>query len=291
MIDLKTVRYCRLGTPDIESAAHFATTILGLEIAHRSTKSIHFKSDERDHTLCYFEGDPADQTTGFEVGGAADIEAAAKELVSLGHEVHRGTTAECERRCVRDFIAFKDPSGNRIEVVLRPAHSGKRYHGMRDAGVTGFSHVGLYSTDVVRDEAFWTKVCNARVSDRIGDAPLLRFDAVHHTIAILPGPKPGIHHINHQVESTDDVQKSYRVLLDQQVPILLGPGRHPASSAQFLYFNGPDNLTFEYSVGVKMINDEPIYRERQLPADLKGVCEWGARPTTPSLDLSAGRRA
>ena|SRR5215216_2598214 len=73
------------------------------------------------------------------------------------------------------------------------------------AGITGFSHNGLNSTDPARDERFWTEVCNARVSDRIGDIPPMRVNAIHHTIALVRAPKAGIQHINHQVETSDDV--------------------------------------------------------------------------------------
>lgn len=291
MINMKDVRYCRLGTDDLDLAESFATSVLGLEVADRTKTSIYFKSDERDHTLCYFRGDPQDQTTAFELSSSEDIDVAAAQLEKIGHQVHFGSAEECELRRVRNFIGFRDPSGNKIEFVVRPAHSGIRYHGERDAGVQGFSHVGLYSTDPARDEEFWTTVCNARVSDRVGDAPLLRIGEIHHSIAILPRATPGIHHINHQVGSTDDIQRSNRLLLDRQIPIVFGPGRHPASSAQFLYFTGPDGVTYEYSVGVKIINDEPIYRERQLPGNAKGACEWGASPKGNVADLSSPKPA
>jgi 2,3-dihydroxy-p-cumate/2,3-dihydroxybenzoate 3,4-dioxygenase len=278
MIELKDVRYCRLGTSDLESAEGFASSILGLEVAERTRSAVYFRSDERDHTLCYFEGAETDQTAAFELGCSDDLQAAAAALERLGHPVHYGTAEQCELRKVREFIAFSDPSGNRLEFVVRPAQGARRYHGSRDAGVTGFSHIGLNSTDVARDEAFWTQVCNARVSDRIGDAPLLRLGSVHHVIALFPWPSPGIQHINHQVGSTDDVQRSHRFLLERQVPIVFGPGRHVTSMAQFLYFRGPQGLVFEYSVGVTVINDEPAYRERQLPFDPSGFCGWGAKP-------------
>ena len=184
---------------------------------------------------------------------------------------------------MREFIAFNDPTGNRIEFVWRPAHSGARYHGTRDAGITGFSHVGLCTTDAVRDEAFWTRVCNARVSDRVGDAPLLRINEVHHSIALFPTNHAGIQHINHQVESGDDVMRSFRFLTERQIRIVFGPGRHPTSSAKFLYFEGPDGMVFEYSSGVKMIADELLYRERQLTFDPPGLCEWGAKPDVPEF--------
>ena len=214
----------------------------------------------------------------FEVGARAELDSAGAELELLGHEVRRGTAEEAEQRKVRDFIAFRDPTGNNIELVWRPAHSGQRYHGNRDAGITGFSHVGLCSTDLVRDEMFWTQVCNARVSDRIGEAPLLRIDEVHHTIAMFPSSGPGIQHINHQVETGDDVMRSFNFLRERQVRMVFGPGRHPTSSARFLYFEGPDGMVFEYSSGVRSIADELLYRERQFPMDPKGFCKWGAKP-------------
>lgn len=278
MIELEDVVYCRLGTADLESAEWFATTILGLEVAERRKGALHFKSDDRDHTLCYFEGDPEDQVTAFEIGSSAQLRAAAATLEGLQHKVHYGSKAECDARHVHEFIQFADPTGNQIEFVVRPTTTGQRYHGTRDAGITGFSHVGLCSTNVERDEVFWTKVCNARVSDRIGDAPLMRLGTIHHSIALFPFHKPGIQHINHQVEGTDDIQRSASLVREQQINITFGPGRHPTSSAQFLYFSGPNDLTFEYSTGVCEIHDEPLWRDRQFALAPVGFCQWGAVP-------------
>lgn len=278
MIELKDVVYCRLGTTDLAGAEWFAVNILGLEVSERRRGATYFKSDAREHTLCYVEGNPDDQVTGFEIGSSADLQRAAATLESLGHRVHSGTAEECDARHVHEFIRFADPTGNGIEFVVRPTVSGRRYHGTRDAGITGFSHVGLYTTDPARDEAFWTEVCNARVSDRIGDAPLMRLGTIHHSIALFPFTKPGIQHINHQVGGTDDIQRSFTHVRDNQVTVTFGPGRHPTSSAQFLYFTGPEGMTFEYSTGVCEIHDEPLWRDRQFPFEPKGFCQWGAKP-------------
>ena len=75
MINLHDIRYARLGTADLESAVKFASEIVGLQLVAREGKSAYFRSDKvdvrgdtRDHTLVYFEGDPADQTLGLELG-------------------------------------------------------------------------------------------------------------------------------------------------------------------------------------------------------------------------------
>ena len=270
MIKLQNVCYVRLGTRDLEGATRFATDILGLEVSEWGKGARHFKSDAREHTLCYVDGDPSIQVAGFEVANKDDLDKAAAELEKLGHAVHVGTRQEADARMVRDFIGFSDPSGNPIEIAWRPAVSGIRYHGTRDAGITGFSHIGLCTTDPVRDEAFWTQVCNARVSDRIGDAALLRIDEVHHSIALFPTDRAGIQHINHQVETADDIMRSLHFLNERRVKITFGPGRHPSSSAKFLYFEGPDGMVFEYSSGVRSIADELLYRERQLRSIPRG---------------------
>ncbi len=277
MIELKDLSYVRLGASSLDDAESFATKCLGLQIGEQSGKALYLRSDDRAHTLCYFEGDPADQTVGFEVEDESKLDAAATMLDQLDHPVRAGTPSECSVRKVKAFISFKDPTGNQIELVVRPERSGKRYFASRDAGITGFSHVGLHTTDPARDERFWTQVCNARVSDRIGDIALMRVNAIHHTIALAPGREPGIHHVNHQVESNDDVLRSYYHLSGQRVPIVFGPGRHPTSGARFLYFQGPDGMVFEYSVGVDEIEDEGTHRPRQFGFEPSSLCMWGAK--------------
>lgn len=278
MIELNDVVYCRLGSRDLAGAEWYAVNILGLEVSSRRPGAVYFKSDARAHTLCYFDGDPADQATAFELGRKEDLHRTGATLEALGHAVRYGSREECDMRHVREFIAFRDPTGNQIEFVVRPDTTGQRYHGSRDAGITGFSHVGLCSTDLARDEGFWTHVCNARVSDRIGDAPLMRLGTTHHSIALFPFHKSGIQHINHQVGGTDDIQRSFRFVTDNQVNVTFGPGRHPTSSAEFLYFTGPEGMTFEYSSGVREIHDEPLWRDRQFHFEPKGFCQWGSAP-------------
>ncbi|MFB9127572.1 oxidoreductase [Paraburkholderia dipogonis] len=280
MIDLHDIRYVRLGTRDLAAADRYALEILGLELARADGGSHYFRSDNRDHTLVYFEGDPRDHVVGFELYNAAELDKAAAQLSNAGVDVRAGNADECEQRHVRAFINFYDPSGNSIDLVVRPHHSGRRYFPSRDAGITGFSHVGLCTTDAKRDEIFWTELLGARVSDRIGDAPLLRIDDVHHKIALFPSARNGVQHINHQVESIDDVMRAWYLLKSRSVRIVFGPGRHPTSGAVFLYFEGPDGMVYEYSTGVRHISDadEPLYKPRQFPKANSSYCMWGAVP-------------
>jgi len=280
MIDLLDIRYVRLGTGNRSQADGFARDVLGLELVREEAGATYFRSDSRDHTLVYFEGDPSDHTVGFELRTAAELDSAAAELSNSGINVRSGTAQECEQRHVQAFVHFKDPTGNKIDLVVQPHHSGRRYFPSRDAGITGFSHVGLCTTDASRDELFWTQVLGARVSDRIGDAPLLRIDEIHHKVALFQTTRAGVQHVNHQVESVDDIMRAWYMLQKLNVPIAFGPGRHPTSGAMFLYFRGPDDMIFEYSSGVRLIRreEEASYQPRQFPRASESFCMWGAVP-------------
>lgn len=287
MIQLNDIRYVRLGTSDLPGAVHYADKILGLREGARvgnakNGQQVYFRSDDRDHTLVYLDGNPREHTTGFDLVDEAALSAAAAELDRLGQPVHVGNADECDARRVQAFIHFKDPSGNGIDLVVGPHHSGVRFFPTRDTGNTGFSHVGLRTTDAVRDERFWTQVLGAKVSDRIGQAPLLRIDEVHHKVALFPSTYAGVQHINHQVESIDDIMRSWYFLQRQGVRIVFGPGRHPTSGAMFLYFEGPDGVVYEYSSGVRAITD-PDYLPRQFPFQQESFCMWGSEPDIPEF--------
>lgn len=280
MIDLHDIRYVRLGTRDLAAADGYALKILGLELARTDAGAHYFRSDDRDHTLVYFEGDPQDHVVGFELRTSDELDKAASHLSDAGIDVRAGSAEQCEQRHVEDFVNFRDPSGNSIDLVVRPHHSGRRYFPSRDAGITGFSHVGLCTTDAARDEKFWTEVLGARVSDRIGEAPLLRIDEIHHKVALFPAARHGVQHINHQVQTIDDVMRAWYLLKSHGIRIVFGPGRHPTSGAVFLYFEGPDGMVYEYSTGVRNITaaDEPLYQPRQFPRAKSSYCMWGAVP-------------
>ena len=283
MIDLRDIRYVRLGTRDLDAASRYATRILGLEPAGGVAGARYFRSDARDHTLVYCAADPGDHSVGFELDGTAELDAVAAQIEASKLQVRHGTRDECEQRRVHAFVHFTDPSGNGIDLVVGARDGEHAFSASREAGVTGFSHIGLRTTDAARDEAFWTGVCNARVSDRIGAAPLLRIDHVHHKIALFPSTYAGVQHVNHQVASIDDVMRAWYFLRENNVRIVFGPGRHPTSSAVFLYYEGPDGMVYEFSTGVRSIEDESNYEPRQFPFAPSSFCMWGSRPDIPEF--------
>jgi 2,3-dihydroxy-p-cumate/2,3-dihydroxybenzoate 3,4-dioxygenase len=289
MLAVLNIRYVRLGVTDLDAACGFATRIAGLQEVGRlgsrpGSRAAYFRCDSQHHSLVLSEDRDSPQAVGFETADAASLKVEARRLSALGLEPRIGTRDECALRNVSAMLKLDDPSGNRIEIVVPQRDTDAPFVPSRPAGIDGLAHVGLRSTDPARDEAFWTGILGARVSDRVGPAPMLRFDAAHHRVALMQSTRAGIHHVAFQVGTFDDVMRNWYFLKDSAVRVVFGPGREPTSSAVFVYFEGPDGLLFEYSAGAKTIPQGANPHPRHFPNAPRSFCMWGGKPDLTSFN-------
>jgi 2,3-dihydroxy-p-cumate/2,3-dihydroxybenzoate 3,4-dioxygenase len=286
MIEIEQLRYVRLGTRNLASAIDFAQRILGLQLIDKTDEQATFRSDFRDHTLVYEIGDPSRQAVGLEVRTQAALDATVAALEAKGISVAMGDAAALKRRKARAMGSFCDRSGNTFELVVRPETSGWRYFPARDAGVTGLEAVALRTTSNGADEALWTTLFNGRVSDWIGDAAFIRFDAAHHRLALHPSDRAGVLAIEYAVEGINQLMQSMYFLQSAQVKIVHGPGRRPTSGQMFLTFAGPDDMLFSYVAEGTRIADEAAHRPRQFARRRDSFCAWGSESTVPEFAVS-----
>src|SRR5882724_12755255 len=282
MIALIDIAYVRSGVADFETATRFATEIVGLELVTPTEVGVaHLRADGRHHCLALVEGPSGVISSGFAVANSDALDAAETELERSGISVHRGSPAEARSRRVREFIGFDDPFGNRVELVNQQETVARPVAFSRGAGIAEFGHLCLDAPDVHQAYRFWSTRFNARVSDWLGDAAcLMRIDAVHHKLAVFRGDEPGLCHINFQVCSIDDLFRNWHFLVDRGVTIEMGPGRHPQSTAVFLYFLGPEGFTYEYSFGVRRIEDDATWTPRYFDPDELGSIDMWLGPVT-----------
>jgi 2,3-dihydroxy-p-cumate/2,3-dihydroxybenzoate 3,4-dioxygenase len=277
MIILTDIAYVRSGVADLDGAVRFATDIVGLELAAPTEVGVaHLRADHRHHCLALVEGPSGVISSGFSVADSDALAIAETELERSGYSVRRGSATEARSRRVGEFIAFDDPFGNRLELVSQQETITRPVAFTRPAGITEFGHLCLDAPDVHEAYRFWSTRFNARVSDWIGSAAcLLRIDPVHHKLAVFRGDGPGLCHMNFQVDSIDDVFRNWHFLVDHGVEIEMGPGRHPQSTAIFLYFLGPEGFTYEYSFGVRRIEDDAAWVPRTFdPDEIGSIDMW-----------------
>lgn len=264
--------YVRLAVREPQPAAAFATAILGLQPVP-DKDALLFRSDERYHTLALVPA-TASSSVGIEVFDQAALDRAEHSLQKDGFSARRASPEECRQRFVRDALIVQDASGNEIDLVLRPAQSGRRYFPSRDAGITGLQGIGLRSLRLKDDQQFWTSMLGARISDWAGDVTYLGIDQKHHRVALYPSDRPGILYISYGVESLDAIMQGHYFVQDRQIKILHGPGREPASGQIFLRFEGPEGYVFCYTYGLTDI--EADHHPRQFSAHPSSLCEWGS---------------
>ena len=291
MIELTDIAYVRSGAVDLDKAVDFATRIVGLQLVDGEPGVAHLRADARHHCLALVGGQSGVIASGFTVADDDALALAETELEQRGLTVTRGDPAACRSRRVRSYIAFDDPFGNRIELVVGPVTITRPVEFTRRAGITEFGHLCLDAPDVHEAYRFWSGTFNAKVSDWIGDgACLMRIDPVHHKLAVFQGDKPGLCHMNFQVAEIDDIFRNWHFLLDNGVEIEMGPGRHPQSTAVFLYFLGPEGFTYEYSWGVRRITDDAAWKPRYFdPGELGSIDMWLGAQGRPISQPQSGR--
>src|SRR5260370_23729391 len=261
----------------------FATAIVGLELVppgEADAGVAPLRADARHHCLALAEGASGVIASGFAVANEDAVAAAERELEWAGVGVRRGSAAEARSRRVRTFIGFDDPFGNRLELVCNQETITRPVAFTRPAGITEFGHLCLDAPDVHEAFRFWSTHFNARVSDWIKDAAcLIRIDPVHHKLAVFRADGPGLCHMNFQVAGIDAVFRNWHFLVDNAIQIHIGPRRHPHSTAAFLYFLGPEGFTYEYSYGVRRIEDDVSWRPRTFDPDEPASIDMSLGPT------------
>jgi 2,3-dihydroxy-p-cumate/2,3-dihydroxybenzoate 3,4-dioxygenase len=277
MVHLQDIAYVRSGVADLDAAVRFATGIVGLELMPSTEPGVaHLRADARHHCLALVEGRSGVISSGFQVADEDALALAETELETRGFRVSRGSAEEARSRRVRAFVGFADPFGNRLELVTGQVTIARPVAFSRGAGITEFGHLCLDAPDVHEAYRFWNGTFGAKVSDWIGDAAcLMRIDPVHHKLAVFEGDGPGLCHMNFQVASIDDIFRNWHFLVDHGVRIEMGPGRHPQSTAIFVYFEGPEAFTYEYSFGVRRIEDDDAWVPRVFdPAEPGSIDMW-----------------
>jgi 2,3-dihydroxy-p-cumate/2,3-dihydroxybenzoate 3,4-dioxygenase len=272
---ITSVCYVRLAVSEPNVSARFVSDIFGLQRVADQNDEIAFRSDDRFRTVSLGKNLDHGASVGVEAWDTAALEQIGARLREAGFLVKEATAGECQRRYVQAALLTEDASGNRIDLVVRPTRSGRRYFPPRDAGIVSFHGVGLRTINHARDLAFW-RALGAEVSDWIGDIAYLRIDGLHHRVALYPSERNGLLYAAFEVEALDQVMQNSYFMQESQIRIVQGPGREPASRQIFLHVEGPDGVIFSYVNGMAELGERPRLA-RQFPLIATSLCDWGSQ--------------
>jgi 2,3-dihydroxy-p-cumate/2,3-dihydroxybenzoate 3,4-dioxygenase len=211
---------------------------------------------------------------------ARDLALLAQALRDDGMRIEQVAADELDRLGQGESIRVRDPSCGLQHEFFAERRSGRGSWRASVASIQRLGHVVVGVRDLDGFRRFAGQL-NFRVSDEIpGFAAWLRCfpNVLHHSLAVQKTPADQLHHVNFMVESVDDIGRAINRLKTAGVPIVFGPGRHLPSQSIFLYFNDPDGLTLEYSVGMEEFPEATARAPRSLEMSWHTLDLWGGRP-------------
>jgi 2,3-dihydroxy-p-cumate/2,3-dihydroxybenzoate 3,4-dioxygenase len=271
-VPYRDLRYLRLTVPNLDLAAGYGRDVLGLHLEDQTDDALYFRSDARNHALCYTR-DEAPETVAITVGERADLDRVFKQITDAGFLPEWLNDADAKKRQIKAGLTVQAPNGVQVDVVWRPLTSGWPFHGPRPTGITELQAVQLACTDIEANENFWTQAIGGIVSDWAGQAAFINIDGAHHRIALYPSDRDGVLGVTFGVENTDHVMRNWYFMQGRQLPVVHGPGRQPTSGASFVSTKGIGDILYTYATPM----DAPqTTGPRQFPDEAQSHCAWNS---------------
>jgi 2,3-dihydroxy-p-cumate/2,3-dihydroxybenzoate 3,4-dioxygenase len=282
MIRYKKLGYVELMVTDLERSAAFYRDIVGLEPAGSGPEGeARFRCSEDPYAVALHRSDrPGFKRGGWMLEDEGQFQALHERLDDNAVPYEELAAAECRARGLARATRMVEPNtGATLEFYLLPAGVDPRPFTPSLAKIQRLGHV-VWTTPRHREAiGFFREVLNFAESDSIGD--FITFfrafpNPYHHGIGIAGGPERKLNHVNFMVTEIDDVGRGLARLKAKDVPVVFGPGRHPASGSVFLYFLDPDGMTLEYSFGMEEFPELAPRPPRHLEATPPNIDSWGS---------------
>ena len=271
---ISSLGYLGFSVNDIDEWEKFGTEgVLGLEaIPDSASGTLYLRMDEYHHRIVLHRG-PEDDIAfiGWEVPTPQDLDEMRQRLHNVGVETVDATPEELNDRKVVSMFKFRDLNDLPVEIfhgplVLweKPFKPSRNISGFK-TGEQGLGHMVFPVKDLKATTKFYMDVMGFKMSDYIdleesmpgmGTAIFFHCNSRHHSIAFAEFEFPKkIQHFMLEVNSLDDVGRTYEKCKDDGVPLFLELGRHTNDHMFSFYMKSPSGFAIEYGWGGRAIDD------------------------------------
>jgi 2,3-dihydroxy-p-cumate/2,3-dihydroxybenzoate 3,4-dioxygenase len=281
--------YISLNVTDLERTTVFATDIFRLSVtADGPDGSRFFRSGPKRYNIVLTQADKPgfvrssweletpedvekarhyfDKTLELDVTDLAGEEKAALGLsADLAFRVREPTT----KSCFEYFSAMETISGPLADTTTSFA---------------GGTHFGLVVPKAKETVKYMTENMGFMSSDYVGDHLVTLMRAFpnpnHHSFAPVQSPDGccKFHHVAFMVSEIDDIGRLLNRCKKSEVGIAFGIGRHPTSGSIHLYIYDPDDMVWEYTLGMEQFPETGAREPRYMSARPEDFDLWGAMP-------------
>ena len=308
-------------TPNLDGSLFFYKEVLGMEESGRDGRSVFLRGwgEHFYHSLQLTEGrEPALGHVGWRAQGPEQLEAAVARLEASGNGLGwlaptaaRGRAYRYhgpgghEHRLFWDVTRFVAPEADRALFPIRA----QRFR-PRGVAVRSIDHVTVATADVAGDARWYADTLGHRYMEEtvadpqagFGDRVVFGMTSVcerSHDLGLVvdfSGARGRINHIAYWLDQREDLRRAADVLLDADIAIEFGPGRHGMGEQDYLYCREPGGMRVELNSGGYR-NYEPDFKTvRWTPAQGSNVyyknlaLPHSMHESFPPVDMSQARQ-
>ncbi len=280
----------------------FAQEGLGLH-AERIDGGLALRIDEHARRIVVEEGPAEDVTAiGWQLHDEHALPLLRRRLRAMGVDVAEAGAAEAAARGVERLWVFQGPKKLRFEFFTRPLLAGPPRLSASGfvTGALGLGHFAMTTREPEAVLRFFQQVFDARLSDTIEDKlngvtlelSFLRLNECYHTVALaatrgqrMNPLRTGIHHLNLQAASLEDVTEAYQRMRKLGFAISNSIGQHPNDRELSFYVASPSGFDVELGWNPIVVRDEAAWQ----PAHYQGISLWGHFPESLTLGSKLGQ--
>jgi 3,4-dihydroxy-9,10-secoandrosta-1,3,5(10)-triene-9,17-dione 4,5-dioxygenase len=273
MIDIRGLSYVVAETTDLGRWQKYAEGVLGMMTNPAPGGALYVKMDERQFRILVLPGSRDGYVaSGWEVLDRTAFEAGLAVLKSSGTAYELADAQLCAQRRVQQLATFRDPSGNRHELVW--GFQSDFVHFASPAGVArfitgniGMGHTVLPAPNFEETARFVREVMGFALSDiynfrPAGDEgptiPINFFhcnNGRHHSLALAAFPsEAGCVHIMVEVEDVPEVGRAMDRMRAHDVLQTATLGQHTNDRMISFYMRTPSNFDVEFGCGGAVID-------------------------------------
>ena len=278
--------YTVLNVSDIEKSTAFATEVFGLDLAGEGSNGQRFfRCGPKHHDIILRPSTSAAFVrSALELESEEELDKAHAHFSKLGWKPAWVSGDETKELGLERAFRIREPlCGIEWEYYARISYTTVPCKN-RMTDFQGGMHFGLLvpnckaMTDCVVDHMGFA------VSDYLEGWPISLVRAQpnpnHHSFAPVghPAGKLGFHHVAFMVNSIDDIGRLFNRVKKMGVKVQFGMGRHPTSGSIHLYIYDPDNMVWEYTLGMEQFPEINPREPRRMAATPDNFDLWGAVP-------------
>ena len=245
--------------------------MLGLEPSGQRGQSAYFRGwgEHFHHSLKLTEAaQPGLGHVGWRSFGEAELDAAVRRIEATGRgegwrddEVGHGRAYRYRGVGGHPQEIFWEVERFRPTAAMAPTFPNRPQRFVpRGVAARNIDHVTLASNGVLADVAWFRDTLGHRfmeytVSDDDPDFTIFAMTTTcerAHDMGFVIDPSGAsgrLHHVAFWVDHPDDLRRAADVLIDADVPIEFGPGRHGHGEQDYLYFREPGGVRIEINTG------------------------------------------